>query len=45
MKMGGFGGEVEYRGQILEFVSLLKLGEKVHVGKATGVGLGKYQVA
>jgi len=42
MKMGGFVGEVEYRGEIAEFAPLLKLGEKVHVGKATGFGLGRY---
>jgi CRISPR-associated endoribonuclease Cas6 len=45
MKMGGFVGEVEYSGEISGFVPLLKLGEKVHVGKATGFGLGRYQVA
>ena len=45
MKMGGFIGEVEYRGELGEFVPLLKLGERLHVGKATGFGLEKCQVA
>jgi len=42
MKMGGFVGEVDFREDISDFVALLKLGEKVHVGKATGFGLGRY---
>jgi CRISPR/Cas system endoribonuclease Cas6 (RAMP superfamily) len=45
MKMGGFVGEAEYRGKIAEFVPLLKLGEKLRVGKATGFGLGRYAIA
>jgi len=45
MKMGGFVGSVENRGEISEFVSLLKLGEKVHVGKATGFALGRYKLS
>jgi hypothetical protein len=44
MTLGGFVGEAEYRGGISEFVPLLKLGEKVHVGKATGFGLGNFRV-
>jgi CRISPR/Cas system endoribonuclease Cas6 (RAMP superfamily) len=45
MKMGGFVGEVEYLGEIADFVLLLKLGERTHVGKATGFGLGRYQIS
>jgi hypothetical protein len=44
MKMGGFVGGVEYRGEISGFLPLLMLGEKVHVGKATGFGLGRYSL-
>src|SRR5205807_2405687 len=44
MKMGGFVGEAQYNGHVRDFVSLLKLGEVLHVGKATGFGLGKYRV-
>jgi CRISPR-associated endoribonuclease Cas6 len=42
MKMGGFVGEVEYRGDLASFVPLLTVGQKVNVGKATGFGLGRY---
>jgi CRISPR/Cas system endoribonuclease Cas6 (RAMP superfamily) len=44
MKMGGFVGGVEYSGEVSDFLPLLKVGEKVHVGKATGFGLGKYVI-
>jgi CRISPR/Cas system endoribonuclease Cas6 (RAMP superfamily) len=44
MKMGGFVGEAEYRGEISAFVPLLRLGEKLRVGKATGFGLGRYEI-
>lgn len=44
MKMGGFVGQVEYRGELGDFVPLLKLGERVNVGKGTGFGLGRYAV-
>ena len=44
MKMGGFVGEVEYLGGLTEFVPLLRLGEKLRIGKATGFGLGRYVI-
>jgi len=44
MKMGGFVGKADYRGPLPEFLPLLRLGEKTHVGKATGFGLGKYEL-
>ena len=44
MKMGGFIGKVEYRGQLAEFLPLLRLGERLHVGKGTGFGLGRYEI-
>ncbi|MBI4523630.1 MAG: CRISPR system precrRNA processing endoribonuclease RAMP protein Cas6 [Deltaproteobacteria bacterium] len=44
MKMGGFVGKAEYRGELGEFLSMISLGEKVHVGKGTGFGLGRYQI-
>lgn len=44
MKLGGFVGEAEYRGALTEFVPLLKLGERLRVGKATGFGLGKFEI-
>ena len=44
MKMGGFVGKVEYQGELGEFLPLLKLGERIHVGKGTGFGLGRYAI-
>jgi CRISPR-associated endoribonuclease Cas6 len=44
MKMGGFVGKVEYQGVLAEFLPLLKLGERVHVGKGSGFGLGRYEI-
>ena len=44
MTMGGFVGKVEYVGKTHEFLPVLTLGEKVHVGKATGFGLGRYVI-
>ena len=36
---------LEIRGELREFAPLLKLGEKLNVGKRTAFGLEKYQVA
>jgi CRISPR/Cas system endoribonuclease Cas6 (RAMP superfamily) len=44
MKMGGFIGKVVFEGDIEEFMSLITLGEHVHVGKGTSFGLGKYKI-
>jgi CRISPR/Cas system endoribonuclease Cas6 (RAMP superfamily) len=45
MKMGGFVGKVNYRGDVGEFLPLLRLGEILHLGKGTGFGLGRYEIA
>lgn len=45
MKMGGFVGEAEYRGDVADFATILKLGARLHVGKGTGFGLGRFEVA
>jgi CRISPR/Cas system endoribonuclease Cas6 (RAMP superfamily) len=42
--MGGMIGEVIYRGHLSEFLPLLRLSEKIHLGKATTFGLGKIRV-
>jgi CRISPR/Cas system endoribonuclease Cas6 (RAMP superfamily) len=42
--MGGFVGQVSYYGDIDEFLTILRLGEIVHVGKACTFGMGKYQI-
>jgi hypothetical protein len=41
---GGFVGGAQYNGAVHDFVSLLKLGELLHVGKASGFGLGKFKI-
>jgi hypothetical protein len=45
MKMGGFVGEMTFSGELAEFMPFLELGELVHVGKGTGFGLGRYEIA
>ena len=40
--MDGFVGEIAYEGNMAPFLSLLKAGEVLHVGKATTFGLGRY---
>ena len=44
LKMGGVIGEAVYEGAFESFEALLALGEVLHVGKGTGLGLGWYQV-
>ncbi|PVU71995.1 hypothetical protein DDW10_04845 [Sulfolobales archaeon SCGC AB-777_J03] len=45
MKLGGITGQAVYEGCLDVFWPLLKLGELVHVGKATTFGMGKYEMA
>lgn len=42
MNLGGFVGGVTYEGNLMPFLSLIALGEFVHIGKNTSFGLGKY---
>lgn len=44
MKFGGLVGEITYKGDFQKYLSLLRLGEHIHVGKATTFGLGKYRI-
>lgn len=44
MKLGGFIGRVEFKGALAQFMPYLKLGEYIHIGKATAFGLGKYKI-
>ena len=44
IKMGGFVGEIMFEGNIEPFMSLIKAGQVLHVGKGTGFGLGKYKI-
>jgi hypothetical protein len=43
--MGGVVGEVTYRGDLTDYLSLLALGELVHVGKGAVFGNGHYQIS
>jgi len=45
MKLGGFVGQITFKGELKEFMPLLKLGEYIHIGKGTSFGLGKYEIA
>ncbi len=44
VSLGGFVGEVAYKGDIAPFRALLLLGSLAHVGKATVFGNGKYEI-
>jgi hypothetical protein len=44
MRMGGFVGEMEFTGLDAEFLPVLALGEVLHVGTGTTMGLGKFEV-
>jgi CRISPR-associated endoribonuclease Cas6 len=45
LKMGGVIGEAVYRGDLAPFIPLLTLGEVLHVGKGTGLGLGRFRAS
>ena len=44
MLMGGMVGSIIYEGDVAEFLPLLRLCEKVHLGKQTSFGLGKIEI-
>lgn len=45
MKLGGFVGEITYKGENLkEFLPYILLGTYTHLGKAATFGLGKYEI-
>ncbi len=44
MFLGGLIGSVTYRGDLSEYMGLLKYAEKVHLGKQTSFGLGKFNI-
>jgi hypothetical protein len=43
MRMGGIIGEATYEGRIGDFMPLVRFCEKVHLGKGTTFGLGKWR--
>jgi len=44
MALGGFLGRITFAGSLGPWLSLLRLGEVLHVGKGTAFGLGKYRI-
>ncbi len=44
MKLGGFIGEVIYKGDLSKFLPFLLLGEYTHIGKGATFGLGLYRL-
>ena len=45
MNLGGFTGEVEYTGKVIEeFLPLVAAGELLRVGAGTSFGLGRYEI-
>lgn len=44
IKMDGLVGEVTYFGNLTQFIPYLMIGEKIHIGKGTAFGLGKYKM-
>ena len=45
MLLGGVTGEATYAGDMNEYMPLIRFAEKVHLGKATTFGLGKFKVS
>lgn len=44
IEMGGFVGEISFKGDLTEFLPYIKLGEYFHIGKGTVYGMGKYEI-
>ncbi len=44
MRLGGFMGQVTYRGDFTEFLPYLLLGTYTHVGKGATFGLGRFEI-
>lgn len=44
VQLGGFVGEITYRGDLAPFLEYLALGAQVHVGKAAVFGHGRYDI-
>lgn len=44
INLGGTVGTATYKGQLSEFMPLLRIGELIHLGKGTVFGMGKYEI-
>jgi hypothetical protein len=45
MNWGGLVGELDFVGEISQFLPYIRLGEYIHVGKSATFGLGQYKVS
>ncbi|MCX8027193.1 MAG: CRISPR system precrRNA processing endoribonuclease RAMP protein Cas6 [Thermodesulfovibrionales bacterium] len=45
MKIGGVVGSFTLKGELKPFIPFLKIGEYVHIGKLTSMGLGGYRIS
>jgi hypothetical protein len=44
VEMSGFKGKIKIEGELSEFMPLLKIGERINIGKNTLFGLGQYKM-
>lgn len=44
MRLGGFLGDIEFEGDLKDFIPYIRMGEFLHIGKSTSFGLGKYKI-
>ena len=42
--MGGFVGDISFKGDLEKFLPFIALGEYIHLGKGTSFELGKYEI-
>ncbi len=45
MNLGGFTGQITFKGDLEPFLPYIILGQYIHVGKGTSFGLGKYEIS
>jgi hypothetical protein len=44
IKMGGFVGDIVFKGNITPFISFMEIGNIIHIGKGCTMGMGKYEM-
>ncbi len=44
IKMGGFIGDIVFKGDITPFVKFIEIGSVIHIGKGCTMGMGKYEM-
>jgi hypothetical protein len=43
MQLGGIVGQIVFTGELSPFMPFLRMGEHIHIGKVTSMGLGEYR--